>query len=122
VIGMKREWWIVAAGFVGLSMAVLGVGNMLADDPGPLYGKVTAAVVGVGLCAVIFSGIAMRSRRPARGSHLVGFGVLPAAVLVMFVWFPPVALIGLLAIVVAVRAISGGGKFASTAGLGASAD
>jgi hypothetical protein len=80
-------------------MVALGVGNLIEDDGGPLYGRIVFAVVLVGGAALIASGIWTRRTRRELGSKLVAVGVLPAASGVAFLWFPPAVAVGLLALV-----------------------
>lgn len=101
---LKQKWWLFAAGFIGLAMAVLGIGNLLGDDGGPLYGKIVAVAVAGIFAGLIFGGLAVRDRNEVRGSIMIGVGVLPATLLIGLFWFPPVAAVGLLAIFVAWRA------------------
>jgi hypothetical protein len=112
----KKSWWIYAAGLIGFAMVMLGLGNLFDDDGGPLYGKIVAATVAVAFAGFIFAGLYTREGNRQRGSMMVGIGVLPATVLVSLFWFPPVAAVGLLAIIVAWRA------FADAAGLAGAAE
>lgn len=105
-VTFKDRWWRFAAGFLALGFAFLGLGNLLEDDGGPLYGRILAAAVAVAAAALIVAGIVIRRRRRRLGSTMIGIGTLPASALILFFWFPPVALAGLLAIVVTVRAFN----------------
>ena len=98
---LKQGWWLIAAGFIGLAMAVFGIGNLLGDDGGPLYGKIVAAAVAVTSAGLIFGGLAVRDRNEVRGRLMIGGGVLPGTLLVALFWFPPVAAVGVLSIFVA---------------------
>lgn len=101
---VRQGWWRFAAGLIAVAIVFLGIGNLFGGDPGPLYGKVVAVVVAVGLATTIFAGLYLRRRSPARSSTMIGVGVLPASVLIIMFWWPPVAAIGVLSIVVALRA------------------
>jgi len=111
---LKHGWWRIAAAFIGVAMAFLGIGNLFGGDDGPLYGKIVAAAVGLAAAGLIFAGLALRWTNRARGSLLIGIGVAPAALLVVFLWFPPVAAVGVLAIVVALKAFTDAGRGLTT--------
>jgi tryptophan-rich sensory protein len=66
-----------------------------------LYGKIVAVSVAVAFAGLIFGGLAVRERNEARGSLMIGVGVLPGTLLVTLFWFPPVAAVGVLSIFVA---------------------
>jgi hypothetical protein len=102
----KERWWRIAAGFIALGMAFLGIGNMLEDDGGPLYGRIVAAVVAVAAAMLIGAGLTVRRRNQRLGSTMIGVGTLPATALILFFWFPPVAMVGVLAVVVTVKAFN----------------
>ncbi len=97
----KQKWWLFAAGLIGLAMAVFGIGNLLGDDGGPLYGKIVAVAVAVAFAGLIFGGLGVREGNETRGSLMIGVGVLPGTLLVTLLWFPPVAAVGVLSIFVA---------------------
>jgi hypothetical protein len=106
----KERWWRIAAGFIAVGMAFLGIGNMLEDDGGPLYGRILAAAVAVGAATLIIAGLTIRKRNQKLGSTMIAVGTLPATGLVLFFWFPPVALVGVLAVVVTVKAFNDAGR------------
>lgn len=88
-------------------MPLLGLGNLTGGDEGPLAGKIAAFVVALAVGGVIISGVRLRlAGRRRLGSGLTAAGVAPASALVVFFWFPPVAALGLLALVVTVKAVS----------------
>ena len=43
----EMRWWHTAAGFIAVGMVFLGIGNLLGEDGGPLYGKIVAVAVAV---------------------------------------------------------------------------
>ena len=106
----KERWWLYAAGLIAFGFAFLGIGNMLEDDGGPLYGRIVAAAVAVAAALLIAAGLIIRRRNRRLGSAMIGIGTLPASLLILFFWFPPVALVGVLAIVVTVKAFNDAGK------------
>ena len=101
---------VSAAAFIAVGFVFLGIGNLQGDDGGPLYGKVIAAAVAVGAAGLIVAGLAIRRRNTRVGSTLIGIGTLPASLLILFFWFPPVALVGVLAIAVTVIAFNDAAK------------
>jgi hypothetical protein len=102
----KSRWWLFAAGFIAAGLVVLGIGNLLADDEGPLYGKIVAAAVAVAAAGLVVAGLTTRRHNGRLGSAMIGIGILPAWLLIIFFWFPPVALVGFLAIVVTIAAFN----------------
>ena len=94
----ESRWWLWSAGLIAPLMIALGVGNLIEDDGGPLYGQLLLAAVLITGAALIAGGIWTRRSRRELGSKLVAFGVLPAASGVMFFWFPPAVAVGLLAL------------------------
>lgn len=98
------RWWLWSSGFIALMMLALGVGNLVEDDGGPLYGQILFAAVLVGGAIAIGVGIRMRADRPRFGSRLVAIGVLPGASGIAFFWFPPAVAVGALALASSIAA------------------
>jgi hypothetical protein len=97
----KVRWWMVSAAVIGVLMMMFGVGNLLDPDDGPLYGRlILLAVMTIG-AALIVTGLTRLRRGDVTGGRLVAVGVLPGAIGVMFFWFPPALIAGVLAIVTA---------------------
>lgn len=101
----KSGWWRFAAALVAPILALLGIGN-LEDDGGPLYGRVVAATIAIIAALLIVAGLAVRRRNRALGGGLIAVGVLPGTLLVVFFWFPPVALMGILCVAVLLASIA----------------
>jgi len=104
VEGIRRNWWVLVAGAMAAMQAIFGFGNLVEDDGGPLYGGLIALGVTVFGAALIIGGIVIRKENRAKGSALIGVGVLPSTLGIAFFWFPPAALYGILAVFVAVNA------------------
>ena len=104
-MGTSR-WWLWSAGLIAVMMIALGVGNLIEDDGGPLYGRILFAAVLVGGAILVAIGIRMRITRPALGSRLVGLGVLPGASGIALFWFPPALVAGVLALASSIAALS----------------
>lgn len=102
--GFKLNWWVVLAGIMAVMQAFAGLGNLVEDDGGPLYGRVAFLAVLVAGAVLILAGIVVRQRNRRRGSLMIGIGVLPSASGILFFWFPPAVVYGIAAIVVAVVA------------------
>jgi len=100
----KKAWWVVVAGLMAAAQTLLGFGNLVEDDGGPLYGQLVLLAITTAGAVLITVGIVARSRNQTRGSTLIGVGVLPSGLGIVFFWFPPVFLYGVLAIVVVVLA------------------
>ena len=92
------RWWLWSAGFVATMMTVLGVGNLLEDDGGPLYGRIVFAAVMIGGAVLVVTGMRVRSTRRGSGSRLIAVGVSPGALGIAFFWFPPAVAVGILAV------------------------
>ena len=85
-------------------MVALGVGNLIEDDGGPLYGQILFAAVLIGGAIAIAVGIRLRANRPRQGSRLVAAGVLPGASGIALFWFPPAVAVGVLAVASSIAA------------------
>ena len=110
------KWWIWSAGVIGVLMIALGVGNLIEDDGGPLWGQIVFAAVLITGAALITVGIWTRRTQPELGSRLVAIGVLPGVSGVALFWFPPAVAVGLLALASSIAAFadSRGAKSVST--------
>ena len=100
----NARWWMWSAALVAVLMVVLGVGNLIDDDGGPLYGKLIFAAVLVGAAALVAVGVRRRSSDRVAGNRLIGIGVLPGASGIALFWFPPAVAVGVLALVTSVAA------------------
>ena len=109
----KERWWRMGAGIIAIAVAFFGMGNLFEEDGGPLSGKIIAASVAVVLAGVLIAGLVIRTKNTARGSYMIAIGALPGTILTLVVWFPPVALVGLLSIFVAWNAFRDGLKHQS---------
>lgn len=101
---IKANWWIVAAILIAPLEIAFGIGNLIEDDGGPLYGKVLAAVIFVAAGLLTLAGAAVRAHHPVAGNRMVAVGVLPMGAALSIVWFPPAMAVGVLAIGVSVVA------------------
>lgn len=110
------KWWIWSAAVIAVLMVTLGVGNLIEDDGGPLWGQIIFAAVLVAGAVLVASGIWVRKNRPQLGSRLVAIGVLPGVSGVALFWFPPAVAVGLLALASSIAAFadSRGAKTVST--------
>jgi len=102
---LKQDWWVLAAPVLAAIAVFLGFGNMVTDDGGPFWQRALAFAVTVAMASVVVVGVALRRRGRALGSLLVGLAVLPGSVLIVFFWFPPVALVGILCAATGIRGI-----------------
>ena len=110
------KWWIWSAGVIAVLMVALGVGNLIEDDGGPLWGQIIFAAVLFAGATLIASGIWTRVTRRELGSRLIAIGVLPGISGLALFWFPPAVAVGLLAMASSVAAFadSRGAKTVST--------
>ncbi len=94
---MRWPWWLKVAVVYAELVPLLAVGNLAGGDSGPLSGKLLAVGASVAVAGFILAGVRLRlAGRRRLGSGLNAVGVAPASVLIGFLWFPPVAVIGLL--------------------------
>lgn len=101
---MKIRWWMASASVIGVLMLMLGLGNLIDDDGGPLYGQLVLLAFMATGAGLIVAGLAKLRRGDERGARFVSIGVLPGAVGIAFFWFPPAVVAGVLAIVTATAA------------------
>ena len=102
--GIRRNWWVLVAGAMAAMQTAFGLTNLVEDEGGAISGRLIAFAIMVAGAVLIVVGIAARQRGRARGSVLVGVGVLPSAIGIAFLWFPPAVAYGILAMFVAWRA------------------
>ena len=98
---LKRNWWIGVAAAMAAMQTTFGFGNLVEDDGGAMPGRLIAFAIMVVGAALIVVGIAARQLGRTHGGALVGVGVLPSALGIAFLWFPPAVAYGILAILVA---------------------
>ena len=98
------KWWLWSAGLIAVLMVMLGVGNLIEDDGGAIYGRILFAAVLIGGASLVAAGFAARASRPELSNKLVALGVLPGAAGIAFFWFPPAVAVGILAIMTSVAA------------------
>jgi hypothetical protein len=100
----RTDWWRILALPLSLFVVFVGIGNMIEDTQGALYGRIgyaAATVVGLGL---VIAGLIVRKRNRMVGSTMIAVGVMPAFPMTILFWFPPVALVGVLSIVISIMA------------------
>jgi hypothetical protein len=97
----KMGWWRWTAALCSLATLVV-FGGILIDssDSGSILVRIGFAVLAAAGSTLVGVGIVKRDGHPA-SSMMVALGMVPAFGLIMFFWFPPIALTGILAIVVA---------------------
>ena len=110
----KSGWWRYAAGLFAPLMILFGFGNLFGDDGGPLYGKLLALAATLLAAGAIVAGLAIRGRRRALGSMLIGIGSVPAMGGIVLFWFPPALLVGVLAVAVVAKAFGDMSRHANT--------
>ena len=105
VKSFRTDWWRILALPVALFTVFAGIGNMIEDTEGALFGRITyaaATVVGLGL---VIGGLVIRRKNRKVGSTLVALGVMPTFPMTIMFWYPPVALVGVLSIVIFTMAL-----------------
>lgn len=102
---LRWPWWMAVAAVYAVVVPLLALGNLAGGDSGPLSGKLLGVAAAMVMGGAIASGVRLRlAGRRRLGSGLMALGVLPASALIVFLWFPPVAALGVLALVVTVKA------------------
>lgn len=104
----RTEWWRILALPLAVFVAVAGVGLPFEpqETAGPnwLAGAIAYAVVTVVGLGLVITGLMIRRRNRKVGSSLVAVGVMPGFPMTLMIWFPPVALVGALSIVISTMA------------------
>ncbi len=108
---MKTRWWMISAGVIGASMLALGIGNLVDNDGGPLYGQLILLAAMAAGAALILFGLVLVRRKPVRGARFVAVGVLPGTVGLALFWFPPALAMGILALITSWAAFESVRKF-----------
>ena len=100
----RTDWWRILALPLALFLVFVGIGNMIEDTEGALFGRVAYAVVAVIGLGLVVGGLIVRQRNRKVGSTMIAVGVMPGIPLTIIFWFPPVALVGVLSIVISIMA------------------
>lgn len=100
----RTDWWRILAPPLSLFLVFAGIGNMIEDTEGALFGRIAYAVVTVVGLGLVIAGLITRKRNRRIGSTMIAVGVMPGFPLTIMFWFPPVALIGVLSIVISIMA------------------
>jgi hypothetical protein len=100
----KKGWWGLTAGLISISIAAIAVANLFAEWTGGGGGKIAMATAAILGAVVVFGGLATRRRNPARGSVMIGIGLLPTVMLMSVFWSALLVAIGTLALVIALFA------------------
>ncbi len=101
---LRTDWWRMAALPVSVLICVGGVGNMIADTEGALFGRIAyaaASVIGVGF---VMWGLRSRGRNRKLGSTLIAAGLMPGLMLLLMVWFIPALLLGFVSAAISLAA------------------
>ncbi|NND02474.1 MAG: hypothetical protein HKN91_06785 [Acidimicrobiia bacterium] len=102
---MKNSpWWVWSAALIAGLMVLLGVGNLIDDDGGPLFGQIILLAVMAGAATLVAVGIRRRISDAKLGNRLIGLGVIPGVMGLALFWFPPAVAVGVLSIVTSVAA------------------
>ena len=104
----RKGWWRILALPLAVFVAVAGVGLPFEpeDTAGPnwLAGAIAYAVVTVVGLGLVITGLTIRRRNRKVGSNLIAVGVMPGFPMTLMIWFPPIALVGVLSIVISTKA------------------
>lgn len=105
----RTDWWRILALPLAIFTVFAGVGNLAPEnnlDAGPNWqlGATAYAVVTVVGLGLVVAGLILRKKNRMAGSSMIAVGVMPAFPMTIFFWFPPVALVGVLSIVISTMA------------------
>lgn len=104
----RTDWWRILALPLALFVAVAGIGLPFEpqETAGPNWqaGAIAYAVATVLGLGMVVAGLIIRKRNRKTGSTLIAVGVMPGFPMTIFFWFPPVALVGVLSIVISLKA------------------
>lgn len=100
----RTDWWRILALPLSLFTVFVGIGNLIEDTEGALFGRIAYAVVAVIGLGLVITGLVVRKKNRMVGSTMIAFGVMPAFPMTIVFWFPPVALVGVLSIVISIMA------------------
>lgn len=103
------DWWRKLALPMSVLIALAGIGNVFEpeENAGPNWrtGAIAYAAVAVVGLALVIGGLVIRRRNRRLSSSMITVGVLPGVPMTIMFWYPPVAAVGLLSIVIALIAL-----------------
>jgi len=104
----RTGWWRILALPLSLFVAVAGVGlpfeSQVTAGEHWLTGAIAYAVVTVIGLGLVLTGMTIRKKNRRFGSNMIAVGVMPGFPMTVMFWFPPVALVGVLSIVISIVA------------------
>jgi len=105
---LRTDWWRLLALPLSLFVAVAGIGLPFEpqETAGPNWrtGAIAYAVVTVIGLGLVIAGQFIRKKNRKVGSSMIAVGVMPGFPMTLMFWFPPVALVGVLSIVISIMA------------------
>jgi hypothetical protein len=108
VRSLRSDWWRMVAVPLALFVGYAGIGNALepVDTAGPNWQAGAIAYAGVAILGLglVVSGLVIRKNNRKIGSSMVAVGVMPGFPLAIMFWYPPIALVGVLSIMVSMAA------------------
>jgi hypothetical protein len=107
---LKDGWWLLGAALIAAVFAVVSLIDFVETDGTPFYERITEVAPLVVAAAVVFAGLAARTRSRRLGSTLIAIGTLPGAVAIIFFWHPGFVSFGLLSIAVITTAFTDAGR------------
>lgn len=97
---LRNGWWLLGAALIATVFAVVALIDFLETDEAPFRERITGVAVFGVAAAVVFVGLAARSRIRRLGSTMIAIGALPGAAAIVLFWHPGFVLFGLLSIAV----------------------
>lgn len=106
----RTDWWRILALPLSLFVAFAGVGlpfeSQTTAGENWLAGAIIYSVVTVVGLGLVIAGLIIRKKNRKVGSTMIAVGVMPGFPMTIMFWYPPVALVGVLAIVISFMAFS----------------
>lgn len=100
-----RSWWQVGAVLIATGSAIVAI-DIIVRDPGPIWKRSIGFTLLALAAALVVVGLLVRRASRDHGSTMVAVGVVPGIAPIVFFWFPPAVLVGLIGIAVFVAAIN----------------
>lgn len=91
---------MVGAVLIAATTEILAIGNLVSHDEGAIASKVLVFIAATIPATLVLGGLVLRRRRPVIASAAVAVGCLPGCAALMFWWFPPAVIAGLVSMAI----------------------
>jgi hypothetical protein len=104
----RTDWWRILALPLSLFIAYAGVGlpfeQQTTAGPDWRTGAILYAIAAVAGLGLVLAGSIVRKKNRKFGSTMIAVGLMPGFPMTIMFWFPPVAAVGVLSIVISIVA------------------